>query len=105
MACGPIHGDEGLGSASALFASPKQASAMPARPTPNFFSAARRVTDWAILLVSSSKLVIIKFHFLFVFVIWVVAQNRGLQARRAPRRKNRAPSHAGSGRAQLAPVN
>jgi len=34
-----------LPAASALFASPKQASAMPARPTPNFFSAARRVTD------------------------------------------------------------
>jgi len=32
-------------SASALFASPKAASAMPARPTPNLFSAARRVTD------------------------------------------------------------
>jgi len=41
--------------ASALFVSPKQASAMPARPTPNFFSAARRVTAWARLLVSSSN--------------------------------------------------
>jgi hypothetical protein len=34
-----------FGPASALFASPKQASAMPASPTPNFFSADRRVTD------------------------------------------------------------
>src|SRR5438876_10475527 len=42
--------------ACALFASPKQASAMPASPTPNFFSAARRVADWARLLVSSSNL-------------------------------------------------
>src|SRR5438874_4632622 len=41
--------------ASVLFASPKHASAMTARPTPNFFSAARRVTDWAMLLVSSSN--------------------------------------------------
>src|SRR5947208_14336591 len=47
--------------ASALFASPKQASAMPARPTPNFFSAARRVTDWAICLVSSSNLLFMCF--------------------------------------------
>src|SRR5438552_489254 len=29
---------------------------MPASPTPNFFSAARRVADWARLLVSSSNL-------------------------------------------------
>src|SRR5262249_54104574 len=28
---------------------------MPANPTPNFFSAARRVTDWAMPLVSSSN--------------------------------------------------
>jgi hypothetical protein len=42
--------------ASALFASPKQANAMPASPTPNFFNAARRVTDWAMLLVNSSNL-------------------------------------------------
>jgi hypothetical protein len=47
--------------ASALFASPKQASAMPARPTPNFFSAARRVTDWAMFLVSSSNWLFILF--------------------------------------------
>ena len=31
--------------ATPVFAIPKQASAMPARPTPNFFNAARRVTD------------------------------------------------------------
>src|SRR2546428_11690306 len=54
-----------FGSASALFASPKQASAMPARPTPNCFSAARRVTDWARPLVSSSNL-------LFMFVLSVL---------------------------------
>jgi hypothetical protein len=47
--------------ASALFASPKQASAMPARPTPNFFSAPRRVTDWAMVLVSSSNWLFITF--------------------------------------------
>src|SRR5207237_9533807 len=35
------------------------ASAIPARPTPNFFSAARRVTDWAMLFVSSSNLLFI----------------------------------------------
>src|SRR2546422_1058209 len=50
-----------LGSAFALFASPKQASAMPARPRPNFLNAARRVTDWAMLLVSSSNLLFILF--------------------------------------------
>jgi len=53
-----------LAAASARFASPKQASAMPARPTPNFFSAARRVTDWARLLASSSNLL-----FIFPFVV------------------------------------
>src|SRR5207302_10369021 len=47
--------------APALLASPKQANAIPARPTPNFFSAARRVTDWARLLVSSSNWVFIFF--------------------------------------------
>jgi len=31
------------------------------RPMPNFFSAARRVTDWAILLVSSSNFVVHNF--------------------------------------------
>jgi len=34
-----------LVAATALLAKPKQASAIPARPTPNFFSAPRRVTD------------------------------------------------------------
>ena len=32
---------------------------MPARPTPNFFTAARHVTDWAMLLVSSLNLMFI----------------------------------------------
>jgi hypothetical protein len=41
--------------ASALPGSPKQANTMPATPTPNCFSAARRVTDWANPLVSSSN--------------------------------------------------
>jgi hypothetical protein len=45
--------------ASALFASPKQASAMPASPTPNLFIACRRVTDWANPLASSSNLFIV----------------------------------------------
>jgi len=49
-----------------LFASPKQASAIPARPTPNFFSAARRVTDWARFLVSSSN-----FWFITILTFWV----------------------------------
>src|SRR6266850_1249940 len=49
--------------ARAAFASPKQAIAMPARPTPNFFNALRRVTDCARLLVSSSNL-------LFIFLFW-----------------------------------
>jgi hypothetical protein len=57
--------------AVALFASPKQASAMPARPTPNFFSAARRVTDWARLFVSSSNLLFIFFSFR-LFVCYLV---------------------------------
>jgi hypothetical protein len=42
--------------ALALLVSPKQASAIPAIPTPNFFSAWRRVADWANPLVSSSNL-------------------------------------------------
>ena len=33
-----------------------------ARPTPNFCSAARRVTDWARLFVSSSNLLLILFR-------------------------------------------
>src|SRR5262245_63486542 len=40
---------------------PALASATPARPRPNFFNAARRVTDWARLLVSSSNLLLIGF--------------------------------------------
>jgi hypothetical protein len=56
MKQGEPSGKQGCFRASALFASPKQASAMPARPTLNFFSAARRVTDWAMLFVSSSNL-------------------------------------------------
>ena len=55
--------------ASALFASPKQASAMPARPTPNFFSACRRVADWANPLANSSNLLFIFFAFV-LFVLW-----------------------------------
>src|SRR5215471_12067941 len=55
-------------SAFALFASPKHASAIPARPTPNFLNACRRVTDWAICLVSSSNLL---FMFFLSFVLFV----------------------------------
>src|SRR5947209_17043013 len=57
--------------AAAVNAQPKQASAMPARPTPNFFSAARRVTDWARLLVTSSNLSFLLFlsFGLFLFLI------------------------------------
>src|SRR5262245_45632104 len=43
------------------FGDPKQASTIPTTPTPNLFSAPRRVTDWAILFVSSSNLVLIQF--------------------------------------------
>src|SRR5712664_3382948 len=63
--------------ATALFASPRQASAMPARPTPNFFSAARRVTDWAIFLVSSSNLFCITFFGFDLFDVLLVHANRG----------------------------
>jgi hypothetical protein len=53
-----------------LFAKPKQASAMPASPTPNFFSACRRETDWARLLVSSSKWLFMFFlSFVSLFVV------------------------------------
>jgi len=54
-------------SARAMFATPRQAKAMPARPRPNFFNAPRRVTDWARLLVSSSNLL---FILPFRFVVW-----------------------------------
>src|SRR2546421_48070 len=53
--------------ASALFAKPKQASAIPARPTLNLFRACRRVTDWANPLASSSILLVMKFAFRFCF--------------------------------------
>src|ERR1044071_80360 len=54
-------------SAAALFGNPKQASAIPASPTPNFFSAPRRVTDWARPFVSSSNLLFILF-----LLFWLV---------------------------------
>src|SRR6516225_1534576 len=60
-------GRHGFLPASALFASPKQASAMPARPTPNFFSACRRVADWANPLANSSNLL-----FIFLAFVWFV---------------------------------
>jgi hypothetical protein len=41
-----------------FFASPKQARTIPARPTPNFLKACRRVTDCAMLFASSSNLVV-----------------------------------------------
>src|SRR5438105_4824082 len=56
------------GPASALFASPNQASATPARPMLNFFSACRRVTDWANPLASSSNLLFMGFFSFLVFV-------------------------------------
>src|SRR5438876_3904849 len=60
--------------AFAGFASPKHASARPAKPTPNFFRAAWRVTDWATLLVSSSNLLFIKF-----LLVQVIFANCGSQ--------------------------
>jgi hypothetical protein len=51
----PDHPHCAVGPAVDFFASPKQASAMPARPIPNFFSAARRVADWAMFFVNSSN--------------------------------------------------
>src|SRR5690242_3708805 len=57
--------------ASALSASPKQASAMPARPMPNFFSACRRVADWARPLASSSN-----FWFITFLSLWLVIMLR-----------------------------
>ena len=65
----------GLFPACALFASPKQASAMPARPAPNFFSAARRVTDWARHLVSSLNWL---FIFFLSFDSLVLAQRQSM---------------------------
>src|SRR5262245_54954320 len=52
-----------IGSPCARLVSPSEASITPARPMPNFFSAPRRVTDWARLLVSSSNLSFITFLF------------------------------------------
>src|SRR5207302_1873674 len=48
---------------------PRQARAMAARPALNLLSAARRVTDWARLFVSSSNLLFIRF-FRFVVSRW-----------------------------------
>ena len=55
--------------ACALFARPSAASARPAMPSPNFFNAARRVTDWARPLVISSNLSLITFLSLLVLVV------------------------------------
>src|SRR5216117_3983942 len=54
---------------------PNLANAMPARPTPNFFSAARRVTDWARLLVSSSNWLFILFPSFLWLLIELVAHS------------------------------
>ncbi len=54
------------------FASPKQASTIPATPRLNCFSACRRVIDWAIPLASSSNLVFICFPFVFELSLHVV---------------------------------
>jgi hypothetical protein len=42
---------------------------MPAKPVPNFFSAPRRVTDCAILFVSSSNLLFILFVSFVLFLL------------------------------------
>src|SRR5881296_2990201 len=69
------------GPASALSASPTQASAMPAKPRPNFFSAPRRVTDWAMFLASSSNLsFILSFSFGLVFCLRQAIFARRLQS-------------------------
>ena len=47
--------------AFALVSNPKQASATPLRARPNFFSACRRVTDWANPLASSSNMLFMTF--------------------------------------------
>src|SRR5213082_574761 len=56
-------------------------STMPARPTPNFFSAPRRVTDWARLLVSSSNGLFILFYSLWLLVLLFF---RGRESRGRP---------------------
>src|SRR6266496_4867230 len=59
----------------ALFTSPRVASAIPARPTPNFLSAPRRVTDWAMFLASSSNLSFIVFLSFSIFGFRSCAQS------------------------------
>src|SRR2546426_12401575 len=68
--------------ASAVFARPSHASAIPATPTPNFFSAPRRVTDWARPLASSSNLSFITFLSFSFVGLWF--EGRNLYARRDP---------------------
>lgn len=69
---------------------------MPARPIPNLFSAARRVTDWARLFVSSSNLLftfLLSFVWLFLphlgprFLLSALLQNRKSEARYGPTRR------------------
>src|SRR2546430_3771641 len=55
-----------LESACPLFASPNETSSTPPSPTPNFFSAARRVVVWARHFVNSSNL----FITLLRFFLW-----------------------------------
>src|SRR5436309_177318 len=50
---------------------------MPARPTPNCFSAPRRVTDWARPLASSSNLSFIAF-LSFLIWFWFAVMERNL---------------------------
>jgi hypothetical protein len=71
-------GKHGFEAAVALFDRPKQASAMPARPTPNFFSACRRVADWANPLASSSNLLFILFLSLCC-LFYVLGQKKPLK--------------------------
>ena len=58
------------------------ASAMTARPRTNFFSACRRVTDWAIAFASSSNLLFIRFSrlisrgYTFIRFQWIIAPMR-----------------------------
>src|SRR5262245_46447844 len=65
--CGGLPQSQGspqdFGSACALVASPRVASAIPAMPLPNFFSAAFRVMDWARPFASSSNLSFITLSF------------------------------------------
>src|SRR5262245_35313296 len=59
------------------------------RPTPNFFSAARRVTDWAMLLVSSSNLLFILFLSVVLVCRNLGAEVRGVAGRRPGAKDNR----------------